>query len=53
MPGQKKTWAGGFKTEVVSKPGSTVRVTKVDIPKPIREAISESLRAGKTGKKGE
>lgn len=43
----KKTWTGGFKATVVSKPGSTLTVTKVDIPKSIRDAISESLQTPK------
>ena len=43
----KKNWPGGFKTVVVSKPGSTLTVTKVEIPKQLRDAISESLQTKK------
>jgi hypothetical protein len=43
----KKTWPGGFKTSVVSKPGSTLTVTKVEIPKSLRDAISDSLQTKK------
>jgi hypothetical protein len=48
---KKTSWGGGFKQTVVSKPGSTLTVAKVQIPKTVREAISDGLQTAKKASK--
>ncbi len=49
---KKASWPGGFKVTVISKPGSTLSVTKIELPKTIRDAISDSLQVNTKSKSG-